>query len=185
MAGRVLVGGFEGFGRHRSNPASDIVLPAVKASDVDTVTLPVDFDRAYPALAEAYDKSQHEAVLLFGLGAHATNLLKIETRARNFDLSALFADAKGHRRVGPIEKGADWHRPVTIDTDLVKQAVEESGIRARLSKDAGAYVCNHVLYEALGGIEAPVGFIHIGRGVRPEGLEAAAHATVESVKQDK
>ena len=180
--GRILVAGFEGFGTHRSNPSSDIVLPAVQAKDVDTVRMPVDFDAAFPALQEAYDKDTHTDVLLFGLGSHATNALNIETRARNFDMSVLFADANGHRRLGKIEPGAPFHRETTANNVLVKEAVEASGMRARFSRDAGTYVCNHVLYQALGEFEVPVGFVHIGRSVKDESLVAAAQSITAALR---
>jgi pyroglutamyl-peptidase len=182
MAGRVLLGGFNSFGRHAHNPASEIALPAVEQLDhVDTVALPVNFDEAYPALREAYDSEQHRAVLIFGLGSHATSLAKIETRSRNFDLSVLFADAAHHRRLGSIDPGQQWSRPVTIDTEVLKRDMETAGVRARFSRDAGSYVCNHLLYQATAGLDAPVGFVHLGRGMSDEQVAGAARATASSL----
>jgi pyroglutamyl-peptidase len=182
MANKLLVGGFEGFGRHRSNPSADIALPVAQGLGADIVRLPVDFDEAFPALKDAYEQGEHEAVLLFGLGAHASNMVKIETGARNFDMSMLFADANGKRRLGFIEPNADWRRPVTIDTETIRNNIETAGVRARFSRDAGTYVCNHLLYRVLGDIEAPAGFLHLGRGMSDEQVTRSARAAVQALQ---
>lgn len=182
MTKKLLVGGFEGFGRHRSNPSADVALPVAAGLGADTVRLPVDFDEAFPALKEAYDHGDHDAILLFGLGAHASRLVKIETNARNFDMSVIFPDANGNRRVGFIEPNAEWRRPVTIDTELVHEGIEAAGVRARFSRDAGTYVCNHLLYQTLGAIESSAGFVHLGRGMSEEQVETAARAAVTALQ---
>ena len=185
MTKKILVGGFEGFGRHRSNPSADLALPVAAELGADTVRLPVDFDDAFPALKEAYDHGDHDAVLLFGLGAHVGRLVKIETSARNFDMSVLFPDMNGKRRLGFIEPSAEWRHRVTIDTESVRQGIEAAGVRTQFSRDAGTYVCNHLLYQTLGGIEAPAGFLHLGRGMSRDQVEATARAAVTTLQSKK
>jgi pyroglutamyl-peptidase len=107
-----------------------------------------------------------DIVLMFGLAARRRHLC-IETKARNA-VSVLFADVRGYRpakgRIAPGERAAQRGAAPFARLLAVARA---SRIPARLSHDAGRYVCNYAYWHALalagrrGG--ALVQFIHIPR----------------------
>jgi pyroglutamyl-peptidase len=144
--------------------------------------LPVEFDTAYNVLRDAYDPEQHGTVLIFGLGSQASRAANIETRARNLDYSLLYADNAGKRRVGNVIKGAEWSLPTTADTTAIKQGIESTGVRARFSRDAGTYVCNHVLYSALHDFDASVGFVHLAKRMNHDEVVATVRGSVRALK---
>jgi pyroglutamyl-peptidase len=104
-----------------------------------------------------------DLVLIFGVAGRRRHLC-IETRARNA-LSLLYPDAGGHRPArdaiapgGPhaLRGGAPFPR--------LLGAVRDSGFPARLSRDAGRYLCNYAYWRALErahGTPTLVQFVHI------------------------
>jgi pyroglutamyl-peptidase len=104
-----------------------------------------------------------DLILIFGV-ATRRRYLSIETRARNAR-SVLYADAGGHRparaTIAPGEPGAlrgagPFRRMLG--------AVRGTGVPARLSRDAGRYLCNYAYWRALEGARETstlVQFIHI------------------------
>lgn len=89
-----------------------------------------------------------EIVLMFGLAARRRHLC-IETRARNA-VSVLFPDVRGHRPqravIAPGAPAALRTRAPCID---LLGTVRASHFPARLSRDAGRYVCNYAYWRAL------------------------------------
>jgi pyroglutamyl-peptidase len=101
-------------------------------------------DRGLPNLfAEKPD-----IVLVFGLAGRRREVC-IETRARNA-MSVLFPDASGHRpshsviRLGGPES-LTGHAPFV----RLVSAVRARKVPARLSRDAGRYLCNYIYWRAL------------------------------------
>jgi pyroglutamyl-peptidase len=116
-------------------------------------------DRDLPGLLA---KDKPDIVLMFGLAGRA-QVVRIETLARNAR-SVLFPDVTGHRpNDRAIAKGKPAMRGHAPFARLLG-AVRASGARARLSRDAGGYLCNYTYWR---GLEASrsgtplVQFIHI------------------------
>jgi pyroglutamyl-peptidase len=116
-------------------------------------------DRVLPKLfAEKPD-----IVLVFGLAGRRRHVC-IETRARNA-VSVLFPDASGHRPSQSVIKlggpqALTGHAPFA---QLVG-AIRAHKVPARLSRDAGRYLCNYIYWRTLE--RAPKGrplvqFVHI------------------------
>ncbi len=63
----------------------------------------------------------------------------------------------------PSEAGGPAARFSTLPVKRLVDELIAEGLPARLSLSAGAYVCNHVLYTALGAIgpNAIAGFVHL------------------------
>jgi pyroglutamyl-peptidase len=107
-----------------------------------------------------------DIVLMFGLAARRRHVC-VETQARNA-VSVLFPDAHGFRPTEGVivSGGPPTIRSVTPAARLLG-AMRASGIPARLSRDAGRYVCNYSYWRALtlaGDRGGPlVQFIHIPR----------------------
>ncbi len=151
---RVLLTGFGPFPGVPFNPSAALVKallrrrrPAlaeiIRTTHVFTTTYAA-VDRDLPKLF-AQDP---DIVLMFGL-AGRTHGLSIETRARNA-VSILFPDASGyraHRRV--ITPGAPAARRGAAPFARLLGAVRGSAVPARLSRDAGRYLCNYAYWRAL------------------------------------
>lgn len=66
--------------------------------------------------------------------------------------------------VADLEPDGPALRRASIDCERFAAALD-----AEVSEDAGAYVCNAWLYQALGHLDLPTGFLHIP----PAGMDAA------------
>jgi pyroglutamyl-peptidase len=96
-------------------------------------------DRELPDLIT---RLRPRALLMFGL-ASRTSYLRIETRARNA-VSTHLADADGNRAgKSSIVHAADA-RPFGPHTASLLRAARATCIDARLSRDAGTYLCNYL-----------------------------------------
>lgn len=117
-------------------------------------------DRDLPRLIVEH---RPQVLLMLGL-ATRTRRVRIETRARN--ARASFPDATGKRPPGrAIVPGAP-HRPMPIDAVPLLVAAQAARVPVRLSRDAGAYLCNYLCWRALDhrqGQHAPLiaAFVHV------------------------
>ena len=106
-----------------------------------------------------------DIVLMFGLAGRRRHLC-IETRARNA-VSLLFPDASGFRpQRGAIAPGEPGALRGAAPFARLLGAVRSSAVPARLSRDAGRYLCNYAYWRALEQASAGrplVQFIHIPR----------------------
>jgi pyroglutamyl-peptidase len=133
------------------------------------------FATAYAAVDRDLAKlfaAKPDIVLIFGLAGRRRQLC-IETRARNV-ISLLLPDAHGHRpRRGVIAPGAPASRSGNAPFARLLAAARATAVPARLSRDAGTYLCNYSYWRALQrttGGRPLVQFVHIPpirRGGRP------------------
>jgi pyroglutamyl-peptidase len=168
---RILITGFGPFPGAPFNPTTPLVnrLTQLRRPALDGVTLTGHiFDVAYQTvdreLPELIAQLKPQALLMFGL-ANRTAHLRIETRARNA-VSTRLPDAVGQlAQAGSIVRGADA-RAFGAHTANLLHAARTTGIDARLSRDAGAYLCNYLSWRAIETTEQPggpalVSFIHV------------------------
>ncbi len=187
----VLLTGFAPFGARRRNESGAAVravrLGAHRAG-IRRLVLPVSWARAFPLLRDALSDPALRAVVLCGEAARRLDV-SVEARARNRCAPILDEDRRRPRSdrlspTGPGERASTW------PAGSVVAALRRVGIRAAVSRDAGGYLCNAVLYRALGHptVRArglPVTFVHLpipGHGARegttPERLALAVGAVV-------
>jgi pyroglutamyl-peptidase len=101
-----------------------------------------------------------DIVLMFGLAAR-TRYLRIETRARNA-VSVLLPDAGGRfTQTGVIARGKPAALHGNAPAQALLHAARSAGVPARLSRDAGRYLCNYAYWRALEQSETLVQFVHI------------------------
>jgi len=160
----VLCTGFEPFGGSDRNPSSEAVLalpdrlcgcPLVRR------VLPVDWEEAPRLLRQWIGELQPRLVLCVGL-AGGSDRIRLERIGIN--LRGAIADNKGVLRPeSPLEPGGPDGRFSTVDAAAALAALEREGIPASDSFSAGTYLCNAVLYTALGAVApgTPAGFIHL------------------------
>ena len=114
-------------------------------------------------LPDVLAKMKPDALLMFGLAAR-TPFLRIESRARNA-VTMLWPDAANTRS---SKRGIAGHADAMTfgpHTARLLRAARLTGIDARPSRDAGAYLCNYLSWRAIENVRAGgpqlAAFIHI------------------------
>jgi pyroglutamyl-peptidase len=168
---RILITGFGPFPGAPFNPTTPLVkrLTQLRRPALDGVAptghiFHVSYQTVDRELPELIAQSRPQALLMFGL-ASRTAQLRIETRARNAVTTHL-PDADGNRaQMASIVHGANA-LPFGRHTANLLHAARATGIDARLSRDAGAYLCNYLSWRAIEATQQPGGpalasFIHV------------------------
>jgi pyroglutamyl-peptidase len=151
---RMLVTGFGPFPGAPFNPTELLVsrllrLRRPSLSDIELIghTFPVtykDVDRELPELLSAH---RPHGLLMFGLASRTAHV-RIETRARNA-VTTLWPDAgRSKPRRGSIA-GDDDAMMFGPHTEKLLRAALATGIDARISRDAGSYLCNYLSWRAI------------------------------------
>jgi pyroglutamyl-peptidase len=171
MAGRtLLVTGFGPFPTMPRNPSAGAALRVAASprwrlhgveaqSTILTTSYAALATELDPALAESPD-----AVLMVGV-AGRSKAVRVERRATD-RRSLLFADVDGampHRNTGSGRLDA---RRAAIAPIKMLRILKRQALRARISHDAGRYLCNAAYFRALG-TGLPVVFIHIPKPPSP------------------
>ena len=151
---RLLVTGFGPFPGAPFNPTEPLVkrLTQLRRPALDGVALTghifhVTYQTVDRELPDLVARLRPHALLMFGLAGRTAHL-RIETRARNIVTTRL-ADADGNRaQAASIVHGASA-RPFGPHTANLLQAARATGIDARPSRDAGAYLCNYLSWRAI------------------------------------
>jgi len=165
---RVLITGFGPFPGAPVNPSAALAKALAKSrraalSDLEIFTHV--FATAYAAVDRDLPKilkQQPDVVLLFGLAGRRRHVC-VETRARN-RASLIFPDATGEKpKSGVIESGGPAALAGRAPFVRLRHALRQGRVPARLSRDAGTYLCNYVFWRALraSGGGPLVQFIHI------------------------
>jgi pyroglutamyl-peptidase len=152
---RVLITGFGPFPGAPFNPSAALAKalarrrrPAFAALERSThifATIYASADRDLPKL---FAEQKPDIVLMFGLAGRRRHPC-IETRARNA-VSLLFPDASGRRPLqGAIELRGPAARKGNAPFMSLAGATRTSAAPARLSRDAGRYLCNYLYWRAL------------------------------------
>jgi pyroglutamyl-peptidase len=168
---RLLVTGFGPFPGAPFNPTEPLVARLLRLrrpalSDVDLVghIFPVTYKNVDRELPDLLASRRPHALLMFGL-ASRTPHVRIETRARNA-VTMLWPDAgRAKPRTGSIASGDDAMM-FGPHTERLLRAALATGIDARLSRNAGSYLCNYLSWRAIEATRRPGGpvlasFIHV------------------------
>jgi pyroglutamyl-peptidase len=164
----MLLTGFESYGGRSLNPADQVVKrldgAEIRGVRVSGHTLPVDYQSLGPRIARLIEEIRPRAMICLGLWP-GTPMLRIERIAVNI-ADFEIPDNVGHMTRGPVvEGGAEAYRS-TLPIHAIQDRLLEAGIPARLSASAGTFLCNALMYHALGASAehapgAPCGFIHL------------------------
>ena len=190
----ILVTGFGPFPGAPFNPTGPLVArllrlrrPALGDVELSGHIFPVTYRAVDHELPELLAKHRPHALLMFGL-ASRTPYVRIETRARNA-VTTLWPDASHARvRKGSISGGVDAMMFGPHTAKLFRAALG-TGLDARVSRDAGSYLCNYLSWRA---IEATCGdggprlaaFVHVpplARGTESRRKNAAHRVTLEEL----
>ena len=150
----VLVFGFEPFGKLTWNPSKYVVDRLHKHLDLDasscliTDTLPTEYIASQRILLQQIKK--FEPSLMVGLGAAPRrSLLCLERIAVNLDNSPMPDNAGLIRQGVKIEAEGPDILKTLVDLNSILEKLYAIGIKARISNNAGAFICNHIYYVIL------------------------------------
>src|SRR5580692_8472147 len=163
---RVLLTGFGPFPGVPFNPSAVLVKALARRRRPAFVGI-ARTTHVFATTYEAVDRDltklfaqKPDIILMFGLAGSRRHVC-IETRARNA-VSLLFPDASGYRPQHGVIK---LHGPATLTGNApFARLAGAAGTKARLSRDAGNYLCNYVYWRALEqvrGTRPLVQFVHI------------------------
>ncbi|KMK74355.1 pyroglutamyl-peptidase I [Alkalihalobacillus pseudalcaliphilus] len=165
---KLLLTGFEPFLDFPVNPTQKIAeeLAGLQIGDyhIYSEILPVNFKKAGQVVLSHIEDYQPDAVILLGLAGGRS---KITPERIAINVNDGPVDNFGHKPEGEViqEDGADGYFS-TLPIRKMVRLLKENGLPADISNSAGAYLCNHVMYQALyrnrkNGDSIPTGFIHI------------------------
>jgi pyroglutamyl-peptidase len=188
---KILITGFGPFPGAPYNPTQPLVArlmrlrrPALDDVDLASHIFPVTYHAVDRELPVVLAKHRPDALLMFGLAAR-TKYLRIETRARNA-VTLLWPDAAQTRvRKGSIGRGPDA-MPFGAHSLKLLRAARATGIDARSSRDAGAYLCNYLSWRAIESVNTDkhlqlASFIHIPLLARDATPQRAPRITLEQL----
>ncbi len=189
---RVLLTGFGPFPGAPHNPTQPLVArlarlrrPALHDVEIASHIFPVTYAAVDRQLPEVLGAHKPDALLMFGLAAR-TSYLRIETRARNA-VTMLWPDAANTRSSKRGIAAAADAMMFGPHTARLLRAARLTGIDARPSRDAGAYLCNYLSWRAIENVRTGrpqlAAFIHIPLLARSGAVrrKGAARITLEEL----
>jgi len=164
----MLVLGFEPYGGHAVNPSQRLAEALdgrrIGGRRVRGDVLPVRYDTLHSRVEALLREHRPSAVVAFGLrpGESAICLERTAFNRNDFDL----ADNAGARECGAVRTDEPERRTATLPVAHLRAALLRRGIPARISDDAGRFLCNALMYSLLSHAEAlepapPAGFVHL------------------------
>ena len=164
----MLLVGFEAYGGRGLNPAAEIC----KAIDGQVIAgtmvighvVPVRYEGMGAHLEALIDQHRPKALICLGLWPGET-MIRLERFGVNFNDFEI-PDNDGAIMSGPIEDDGPDARRATLPLERIRETLLAAGVPARMSSTAGNFLCNAILYRALGMLERrgsgiPCGFIHL------------------------
>lgn len=170
---RALVTGFGPFPRMPRNPSAGVARavaasPRLRLAGLDATAFVLT--TAYAALAPELDPllaQEPDIVLMIGVAGRSEKV-RVETRA-SARRSTLFPDALGelpHRPRAGAKARSGAARRTRVNAGFALRCLRLRGLPARLSRDAGRYLCNAAYFRALSR-PGPTLFLHIPKPPTP------------------
>ncbi len=159
---KVLLTGFEPFGKATLNPSGEIV-KQISGDNIVTAILPVAYAQSAEALLALVEQHKPDVVISLGQAEGRTQITP-ERIAINLD-DARLADNEGVMRNDlPILVGGPVAYESTLPIKAIVEAIKAEGIPAAVSLSAGAFLCNHIFYvmqSKFAGTSVRSGFVHV------------------------
>jgi len=185
----ILVTGFEPFGGETVNASWEAAqrLDGWRCGDAVVVArrLPCVYDACVAEFIEAFESLRPEAVLMTGQAASRA-VVSVERIARNVS-SRSAPDNRGVLRAD--EANGPTRLEATAAAGDIARAIRAAGLSARVSTNAGDYVCNHLFYGALRHVlnrapATPAVFVHLPATPEqsPRRANARRLATADAVR---
>jgi pyroglutamyl-peptidase len=167
----ILITGFGSFPTVAAN-ATSVLVPriaetarhALPGITVAASILPTEWEAGLAQLSALVERLKPTVSLHFGVSGRATGF-EIETRGRN--RCSLSEDAAG-KLPSDIRLSADGpeYLQATLPAAYIVTRLRRRGLPAQISRDAGGYLCNALLYHSLeiarrSSLPGRTGFIHL------------------------
>jgi len=148
----ILVTGFEPFGGETVNASWEAAQKLEGWRHGDTVAvarlLPCAYDASVKKLISAIETLRPDALLMTGQAARRA-VVCVERFAHNLDDATAPDNDGALRRALRISRAAPEWLEAKAPVRTIARAIKEAGIPARMSRDAGGFVCNHLYFGAL------------------------------------
>lgn len=132
--------------------------------------LPTEWVRGPARAREAYERAAPDIAIHFGVSGRAKGFV-IERRGVNVCVQS--ADGAGEMPpLAVLDRQGPKRRAVTLPVAGVVARLMELGLPVATSDDAGAYLCNAVLYQSLAFSRGMAGFVHLPSALMDEGQGA-------------
>lgn len=159
---KVLLTGFEPFGKATLNPSGEIV-KQISGDNIVTAILPVAYAQSAERLLVLIAEHNPEVVICLGQAEGRTQITP-ERIAINLD-DARLADNEGViRNDAPIVVGGPVAYESTLPIKEFVKSINDAGVPAAISLSAGAFLCNHIFYVAQDHFKdtnVRSGFVHV------------------------
>jgi len=159
---KVLLTGFEPFGKATLNPSGEIV-KQISGDNIVTAILSVAYTQSAERLLALIAEHKPDVVICLGQAEGRTHISP-ERIAINLD-DARLADNEGViRNDVPIIAGGPVAYESTLPIKDIVKAINDTGVPAAVSLSAGAFLCNHVFYVAqdhFKDTKVRSGFVHV------------------------
>ena len=159
---KVLLTGFEPFGKATLNPSGEIV-KQINGDNIVTAILPVAYAQSAEALLGLIEHHKPDVVICLGQAEGRTQITP-ERIAINLD-DARLADNEGVTRIDePILVDGPVAYVSTLPIKEFVTVINAAGVPAAVSLSAGTFLCNHIFYvaqDALRGTKVRSGFVHV------------------------
>lgn len=171
----LMITGFGAFPGMRINPSARLVAALLRdrrwglhGLRVEGKVLRVGYGIVAQSL-QKLAKNPPRALLMFGVAGRARQV-RIELRAVKQVSRQATDSTRALPTDGRLERTADVTRAIRARALPLRLAMRKAGVRARLSRSAGRYVCNAAYWHALGAMPASTAivFVHIPM-LRPSG----------------
>ena len=187
----ILVTGFEPFGGETVNASWEAArrLDGWRCGERVAVArmLPCVYGACVEDLIEAFERLKPDAVLMTGQAARR-GVVSVERVARNV-ANASTPDNRGAIRPAEGLAAGPDRLEATAPAGAVARAIRGAGVAARVSTNAGDYVCNHLYYGALQFLrgaspETPALFLHLPATPEqtPPGARARRLSTADAAR---
>lgn len=169
---KILISGFEPFGKMTINPTEELLKEAdkfaIEGVEVTTILLPVNYDECAEKLIAKMDELQPDIVISCGLAAGRTAITpeRIGINVKDTGSGDPYPDNRGHV---PVDEMIDEDGPdgmfSTLPIRQIEKNLKAEHIPSAISNTAGTFICNNTLYAVLNHIrknQLPIkaGFIH-------------------------
>ena len=148
----ILVTGFEPFGGETVNASWEAAQKLEGWRHGDTVAvarlLPCAYDASVKKLISAIETLRPDALLMTGQAARRA-VVCVERFAHNLDDATAPDNDGALRRALRISRAAPEWLETMASVRTIASAIKEAGIPARVSRDAGGFVCNHLYFGVL------------------------------------
>lgn len=157
----ILISGFKPFLNEKINPSEILVQKLkVKFQDLESVVLPVEFEKAYLELQKHIDLMKPKCVVMLGQAGGRTNVC-LEKIALNWNQTKASDESGRNPRVGRISDG-ELALMSNFPVDDCAEFLADRKLKAEISFSAGAFVCNNLYFKVLkNNALIPALFVHV------------------------